>query len=315
MIEIASRWRILAAGAAAAATAVVGFAGATASADPAYPLPPVPGQGTVSPAAAGTATQLVATPEAATLPGAAVPGAAVPGAPVAPGAAAVPAQPTILPASSGTIAEFLKSKGVTMQPQVARDFRALNIVLPMPPGWVQIPDPNVPDAFAVIADRVGGDGLYSSNAQLLVYKLTGEFDPKEAISHGFIDSQMLPAWRSTDASLADFGGMPSSLIEGTYRENAMTLNTSRRHVIVTAGTDRYLVSLSVTTSVDQAIAAADATDAIATGFQVNVPGAAPPAPPAAPAAAAVAAPVPVAAPQVAAPAPPTPRGALPIGQR
>ncbi len=98
-----------------------------------------------------------------------------------------------------------------------------------------MPDPNVPDAFAVIADRVGGNGLYSSNAQVVVYKLVGDFDPKEAISHGFIDSQQLPAWRATDGSLADFGGMPSSVIEGTYRENNMTLNTSRRHVIATVG--------------------------------------------------------------------------------
>ena len=71
-----------------------------------------------------------------------------------------------------------------------------------------MPDPNVADAFAVIADRVGGNGLYSSNAQVVVYKLVGEFDPKEAISHGFIDSQQLPAWRSTNGSMAEFGGMP-----------------------------------------------------------------------------------------------------------
>ena len=134
-----------------------------------------------------------------------------------------------------------------------------------------MPDPNVPDAFAVIADRVGGNGLYSSNAQVMVYKLVGDFDPKEAISHGFIDSQQLPAWRATDGSLADFGGMPSSVIEGTYRENNMTLNTSRRHVIATAGPDKYLVSLSVTTSVDQVVAAADATDAIVNGFKVSSP--------------------------------------------
>ena len=134
-----------------------------------------------------------------------------------------------------------------------------------------MPDPNVPDAFAVIADRVGGNGLYSSNAQVVVYKLIGDFDPKEAISHGFIDSQQLPAWRATDGSLADFGGMPSSVIEGTYRENSMTLNTSRRHVIATVGPDKYLVSLSVTTSVDQVVAAADATDAIVNGFKVSAP--------------------------------------------
>jgi hypothetical protein len=146
----------------------------------------------------------------------------------------------------------------------------------MPPGWAYIPDPNVPDAYAVIADRVGGDGLYSSNAQIRVYKLAGDFNPDEAISHGFIDSQMLPAWRSTRASLAPYDGMPSSLIEGTYRENSMSLNTSRRHVIATSGPDRYLVSLAVTTTVEQALPAADATDAIATGFKVTSPTGQPP---------------------------------------
>jgi hypothetical protein len=196
----------------------------------------------------------------------------------------VPTPPpaTIAPAASGTLADFFKAKNVKLEPQNARDFKALNIVLPMPKGWSQVPDPNVPDAFAVIADRVGGNGLYSTNAQVKVYKLIGDFDPKEAISHGFVDSQQLPAWRATDGSLADFGGMPSSIIEGTYRENAMTLNTSRRHVIATAGPDKYLVSLAVTTSVDQVVASADATDAIVNGFKVSLPGA-PAATPAAPA--------------------------------
>jgi hypothetical protein len=144
-------------------------------------------------------------------------------------------------------------------------------VLPMPKGWVQVPDPNVPDAFAVIADRVGGNGLYTSNAQVVIYKLVGEFDPREAISHGFVDSQQLPAWRTTRGSLTEIGGMPSSTIEGTYRENAMTLNTSRRNTIAINGPDRYLVSLAVTTSVDQVVAAADATDAIVRGFRVSFP--------------------------------------------
>ncbi|MGE2692601.1 LpqN/LpqT family lipoprotein, partial [Mycolicibacterium pulveris] len=205
-------------------------------------------------------------------------------APVAPVAAPVaPPQITITPATSGTLREFFESKGVALEPQRSEGFTALNIVLPMPRGWSNVPDPNVPDAFAVIADRVGGNGIYTSNAQVTVYKLIGDFDPIEAISHGFVDSQQLPAWRSTDASFANFGGMPSALIEGTYRENSMTLNTSRRHIIATAGPDRYLVSLAVTTSLDQVVPAADATDAIVRGFKVSVPApAAPPAPEATP---------------------------------
>jgi hypothetical protein len=73
----------------------------------------------------------------------------------------------------------------------------------------------------------------------------------------------------------------------------MTLNTSRRHVLASAGPDKYLVSLSVTTSVDQVVASAAATDAIVNGFRVSVPGANPtPAPvPPTPAAAAPQTPV------------------------
>jgi hypothetical protein len=277
MNEITRRWRILAGGAAAGVAAVVGFAGATASAEPVFPQPPLPAPATVTQTV--TVAPNAAAPQALGQP-VVMPGTALPGGIATP---AVPAPPpvTITPASSGTLADFFKAKGVKMEPQNSRDFKALNIVLPMPRGWSQVPDPNVPDAFAVIADRVGGNGLYSTNAQVVVYKLVGDFDPKEAISHGFVDSQQLTAWRATDGSIADFGGMPSSVIEGTYRENSMTLNTSRRHVIAIAGPDKYLVSLSVTTSVDQVVAAADATDAIIKGFRVSLPGAATPAPAAA----------------------------------
>ncbi|MGE2737250.1 LpqN/LpqT family lipoprotein [Mycolicibacterium vaccae] len=317
MSEIARRWRVLAGGVGATAAGVAGVLGITVTTATAQPVPPAPVLPAPAPAvvAPATVTQTVTvTPNAAPAAGQA-PGAAGQAPAVAAGPAAVPAAvsapvvpprppSTIAPARSGTLAEFFAAKGVTMEPQSSRDFRALNIVLPMPRGWQHIPDPNVPDAFAVIADRVGGNGLYSSNAQVVVYKLVGAFDPKEAISHGFVDSQKLPAWRTTDASLADYGGMPSALIEGTYRENNLTLNTSRRHVIATAGPESYLVSLAVTTSVDQVVAAADATDAIVNGFKVGLPSAAPavaPPPPGAPlppAPAAPAVPAPAAAPAV-----------------
>jgi hypothetical protein len=73
----------------------------------------------------------------------------------------------------------------------------------------------------------------------------------------------------------------------------MTLNTSRRHLIVTSGPDKYLVSLAVTTDAATAVGEAPATDAIVNGFRVVPPGAnPPPAPPQVPAAPAVAASLP-----------------------
>jgi Probable lipoprotein LpqN len=296
MFENARRWGLLAGGVAAGVAGVVGLAGTTASAEPTLPQPALPAPATVTQTItveAGTVPapvpgQVAAAPASGPASTAGIQSAAglsatTPGVPVA-------APSTIVPAASGTIADFFKAKNVSLQPQVAKDFKALNIVLPMPTGWSQIPDPNVPDAFAVIADRFGGDGLYSSNASVVVYKLVGDFDPKEAISHGLIDSQQLPAWRSTDASLADYGGMPSAAIEGTYRQNNMTLNTSKRHIIATSGPDRYLVTLAVTTSAQVSVAAGNATDAIINGFRVTSPDAPPPAPAPAPAPVALAAP-------------------------
>jgi hypothetical protein len=164
----------------------------------------------------------------------------------------------------------LQAKGVKLEPQNPQNFKALDITLPMPTGWTRVPDPNVPDAFVVIANR-SGRSLYTSNAQVVVYKLIGDFDPKEAITHGYVDSQQLPTWQTTSGSLVDFSGFPSSIIEGTYRQNDMTLNTSRRHVIASSVPDNYLVSLAVSTDVTQAVAEAPATDAIVNGFRVTAP--------------------------------------------
>jgi Probable lipoprotein LpqN len=294
MFSNTGNWRVLAGGltgcVAAGIVAVFGFAGTTATADPNQPLVPGPAPVTVTQTVTVAPTPLAATPLAATpAPQVAASQPEVPTTVVAqpatqpvqdahPKATTTTAPtPVLVPASSGTLTDYLREKGVALEPQHPRDFRALNITLSMPTGWTQVPDPNVPDAFAVIADRTGGDGLYTSNAQIVVYKLVGDFAPDEAITHGFVDSQSLPTWQSTNASLAAFGGFPSSLIEGTYRQNDNVLNTSRRHVIATAGADRYLVSLAVTTSANQAVATANATDAIVNGFRVADPAAAAPA--------------------------------------
>jgi hypothetical protein len=278
MIDNARRWRILAGGVAAGMAGVLGLACNTASADPVYPLPPQPAPATVAQTVAvvpGTSTASQSTGQLGVA--AAAPAAqSLTATGLVPAAAAVPAQETLVPAGSVTLTDYFAAKGVKLEPQVAQGFKALNIVLPVPRGWSQVPDPNVPDAFAVLADRVGGDGIYTSNAALVVYKLVGgDFDPKDAITHGYIDSQQLPAWRTTNASLADFGGMPSATIEGTYRDNNTTLNTARRHTLSTVGPDKYLVTLSVTTTAGEAVATASATDAITTGFKISIPSAPP----------------------------------------
>jgi hypothetical protein len=284
MMQIARSWRVTVAGLAVGVVGVLGFACPTASAEPGFPPRPNPAPvpaPPLMPQAVTVAPGAVSNP----IPGtaAAAPMVSPPVAPALAPAAAPPA-PMLVPAQSGTLRDYFGSKNVKLEPQQAQNFKALDITLPMPPGWTQVPDPNVPDAFVVTANR-RSSSLYTSNAQLVVYRLVGDFDPKEAITHGYLDSAQLPAWRTTNASLADFNGSPSSIIEGTYRENEMTVNTSRRHVIVTSGPDKYLASLAVNTDAATAVAEAPATDAIVNGFRVGPPGSnPPPTPPQVPAA-------------------------------
>jgi hypothetical protein len=279
MMQIARNCRVAVAGLAVGVVGVLGFAGATASAEPLLPPRPSPAPApappaepqtaAVTPGPVGNAIPRTA-PPAAPLPVSSALAPARPVAPPAPSVASPPVQPALLPASSGTLRDYFQGMNVRLEAQRPQGFKALDITLPMPPGWTQVPDPNVPDAFVVTANR-SSNSLYTSNAQVVVYRLIGDFDPKEAITHGYVDSEQLPVWRSTDASLADFGGLPSSIIEGTYRQNDMTLNTSRRYVIATSGPDKYLVSFAVTTDAAQAVAEAPATDAIINGFRVGAP--------------------------------------------
>jgi Probable lipoprotein LpqN len=276
MMQIARSWRVTVAGLAVGVVGVLGFACPTASAEPVYPPRPNPAPvpaAPLMPQAVTVAPGAVSNPIPGTAVAAPVPPPVSPA--LAPAAAA--AVPTLVPASSGTLRDYFASKNVQLEPQKAQGFKALDVTLPMPPGWTQVPDPNVPDAFLVTANR-HSTSLYTSNAQLVVYRLVGDFDPKEAITHGYLDSAQLPAWRTTNASLVDFNGSPSSIIEGTYRENQMTLNTSRRHVIVTSGPDKYLVSLAVNTDAATAVGEAPAADAIVNGFRAGPPGSNPPTP-------------------------------------
>jgi hypothetical protein len=302
MKQHARRWRITVAGLAVGAAGVLGLTSPPAAADPVFPPRPNPVPGAPMPQAAAVVPGAVGIPMPAAAAPAPVSPALAPAAPGLPPAPPVAAPPELAPAASGTLREFLASKNVKLEPQQAKDFKALDLTLPIPQGWTQVPDPNVPDAFVVIANR-HSSSLYTPNAQLVVYRLVGDFDPKEAITHGYLDNQQMPTWRTTNASLGDFYGSPSSIIEGTYRQNEMTLNTSHRNVIVTSGPDKYLVSLAVTTEAGGTVAEAPATDGIINGFRAGPPGsnalaAPPPAPaPPAPPVAAVAPPAVVAPPQ------------------
>ena len=183
MMQIARSWRVVLAGLAVGVVGVLGSAAPSASADPAFPprpnpapvpAAPMPQAVAVVPGAAGVAANAVPGVAAAPAP---ISAALAPAAPALPPAPPVAAPPEPVPAAAGTLRDYFGSKSVALQPQQAQNFKALDFSLPMPAGWTQVPDPNVPDAFLVTANR-RSNSLYTPNAQLVVYRLVGDFDPK-----------------------------------------------------------------------------------------------------------------------------------------
>lgn len=168
MIQIARTWRVFAGGMATGFIGVVLVTAGKASADPLLPPPPIPAP-VSAPATVPPVQNLTALPGGSSNRFSPAPAPAPIASPIpvgAPGSTAVPPlPPPVTPAISGTLRDHLREKGVKLEAQRPHGFKALDITLPMPPRWTQVPDPNVPDAFVVIADRLG-NSVYTSNAQL-----------------------------------------------------------------------------------------------------------------------------------------------------
>ncbi len=95
-------------------------------------------------------------------------------------------------------------------------------------------------------------------AMLVVFKLSGgDFDANEAIKHGNADAQLSQNFKQLNASLDDYKGFPSSMIEGSYDLNGRRMHTYNRIVIATGAppaNQRYLVQFTVTGYADKAAA-------------------------------------------------------------
>ncbi|MGL6233728.1 MAG: LpqN/LpqT family lipoprotein [Segniliparus sp.] len=176
-----------------------------------------------------------------------------------------PAAPS--PVNDTTIDQFLRDQGVALVLQTPNDPAALRVVERIPPGWSAVQSP---DTYLVLTGQSEIDPDFTPNGIVLVYKLAGSFDPRGAVLRGLTDTQRLPSFHQTNASLNDFQGQPSSAIEGSYTYNDdKQLRISHRNVIAQTPAGRYLVQLIVTTTVAQAnVLAADIKD-ITNGLDIT----------------------------------------------
>ncbi|WP_083410502.1 LpqN/LpqT family lipoprotein [Mycolicibacterium rutilum] len=174
------------------------------------------------------------------------------------------------------IALYLEQNGVVGQTVPPDKLTDLTVSFPTPAGWAPYFNTNFAPGTRVIAK-----GETYPIAMLVVMKLTGDFDPREAIKHGYVDAEMSQNFKRLNASMDDFKGFPSAMIEGSYDLNGTRMHSYNRIVIATGAApakQRYLVQFTVTGFADKAVEEAPDIEKIIGGFTVAVPGAPPPPP-------------------------------------
>ena len=165
------------------------------------------------------------------------------------------------------ISQYLESAGVVGQPVAPEKLTDLTVTMPSPKGWTQYSNPSFAPGTRVIAK---GDTY--PTAMLMVFQLSGsDFDAKKAIEHGNADAKLSENFKQLDASMNDFKGFPSSMIEGSYDLNGKRMHSYNRVVIATGSppaNQRYLVQFTVTGYADKAQAEAPDIEALIAGFNV-----------------------------------------------
>lgn len=165
------------------------------------------------------------------------------------------------------ISQYLESAGVVGQPVAPDKLTDITVTMPRPKGWEQYSNPRFAPGTRVIAK---GDTY--PTAMLLVFQLSGrDFDAKKAIEHGNADAELSENFRQLNASLDDFKGFPSSMIEGSYDLNGKRMHSYNRVVIATGAppaNQRYLIQFTVTGYADKAQAEAPDIEAVISGFNV-----------------------------------------------
>lgn len=165
------------------------------------------------------------------------------------------------------LSQYLQNIGVTGKQVAPASIPDLVVSIPTPAGWSAFNDPKkiAPETVMI---SLGGK---FPTARLVVFQLTGDFDPAQVIKHGNDDAQLFENFKQLDASTAPFNGFPSSMIQGSYDLDGTRLHSWNRIVIPTGSApphQRYLVQLTITSLANQAAAQSTDIETIIRGFVV-----------------------------------------------
>jgi hypothetical protein len=161
--------------------------------------------------------------------------------------------------------DYLASINVTGEPARFDSSPGLSVTVPVPDGWARTADPLFATGIEFV-QPVGKDGSLPS-VTLMAIRLSGDFDPRDAIHHANSDA-MPPTATDVTESYDDYDGFPSAAAQGT----AGGAQHYSRIVLadVPSANTRYLVQMTVTTPTDQPIASSPQLSDIVSGFKVAV---------------------------------------------
>jgi hypothetical protein len=165
------------------------------------------------------------------------------------------------------LSKYLEKIGVRGQQVAPGTLPDLIVSIPTPAGWSPYTNPKITPETVMLSKG----GKYPT-ARLVVFKLTGDFDPAEVVKHGNDDAQLFENFKQLDASSDNYDGFPSSMIQGSYDLEGTRLHSWNRIVIPTGSppaNQRYLVQLTITGLADQAVAQSNDIEAIIRGFTVK----------------------------------------------
>ncbi|MGL6234211.1 MAG: LpqN/LpqT family lipoprotein [Segniliparus sp.] len=175
------------------------------------------------------------------------------------------------PASDMTLDQYLQSHAVSVQALTPADDSTLRVSLQQPSGWLAYDGQQIPNTYVVLTNRRAIDQSFAPNAVVIVHKLNGDFDQRAAILRGFVDTEKYKDFRRSNASLDDFDGHPSAVIEGSYNDDkGRALHVLNRYTIAGSGDRQFIVLLSVTTTEGQAGQLAGDLKALDQGLRVGV---------------------------------------------
>lgn len=165
------------------------------------------------------------------------------------------------------LSQYLNSIGVTGKQVAPNSLPDLTVSIPTPPGWAPFTDPHIAPQTVILAK----DKKYPT-ARLVVFALSGDFDPAQVIKHGNDDAQLFDKFTQLDASLAPYNGFPSSMIQGSYNSDDGTRLHSLNRIVLPTGSgpakQRYFIQLTITGLASQAAAQSTDVDMIIHGFVV-----------------------------------------------